>query len=147
MISPEVLRRYPYFSGVNEESLKRVAMICSEKSVRGGATLFREGDPADFLAILVKGEINIQCELGTGELRTVDTLVDGDLLCWSALIEPYKLTAIGSAVKDCDLVTIDAVRLRQLCDSDAQLGYMLIKQVAKSLAHRLEGARVQLAAA
>ena len=31
--------------------------------------------------------------------------------------------------------------------SDPQLGYQLILQVAKLLAHRLEGARVQLAAA
>jgi CRP/FNR family transcriptional regulator, cyclic AMP receptor protein len=145
MISPEVLRRYPYFAGVGEESLKRVAMITAERFVPAGTTMFREGDPAEHLSIICKGEVNIQYELGNGELRTVDTLVDGDLLCWSALIEPYKVTAIGTTTKGTELASIDAVKLRKLCDEDPRLGYCLTKQVAKLLAHRLEGARVQLA--
>ena len=45
------------------------------------------------------------------------------------------------------MVLIDAAKLRELCDRDPQLGYQLVLQVAKLLAHRLEGARVQLAAA
>jgi CRP-like cAMP-binding protein len=72
--------------------------------------------------------------------------VDGDLLGWSALIEPYKMTAIATAMKNTLLVRLDAPRLRRLCDQDPLLGYRLAIQVAKLLAHRLEGARVQLAA-
>jgi CRP/FNR family transcriptional regulator, cyclic AMP receptor protein len=146
MISPEVLRRYPYFACVSEETLKELAMIASEQFVPAATVLFREGDPADHLSIILKGEVNIQYELGTGELRTVDTLVDGDLLCWSALIEPYNVTAMGTTTKDTEVASIDAAKLRAFCDSDPRLGYCLTRQVAKLLAHRLEGARVQLAA-
>ncbi len=146
MISPEMLRRYPYFAGVSDESLKEIAMIAEEKRVPAGTRMFGEGDPAGVLYIIGKGEVNIDYLLGDGQVRTVDTLVDGDLLVWSALIEPYKTTAIGTTTKDCDLVCIDAGHLRALCEKDPLLGYRLTSQVAKLLANRLEGARVQLAA-
>jgi len=146
MISPELLRRYPYFAGVSEESLKAVAMIADEKRTPAGTQLFSEGDPADTLNIIVRGEVNIQFILGSGERRTVDTLVDGDILGWSALVEPYKYTAVGTASKEMQVVSINAKKLRELCDKDPLLGYRLMTQIAKLLAHRLEGARIQLAA-
>lgn len=145
MISPEVLRRYPYFVDIGDESLKQLAMLAEERSVPAGTTMFREGDPADRLSIILKGEVNIQYTLGDGEMRTVDTLVEGDLLMWSALVEPYKATAIGTTTKDTRLASINAVKLRGLCKAEPLLGYRLMTQVAKLLANRLEGARVQLA--
>ena len=36
MISPEQLRRYPYFADVNENALKEVAMISDEVAAEGG---------------------------------------------------------------------------------------------------------------
>lgn len=145
MISPEVLRRYPYFAGIDEESLKQLAMIAEEKSVPANTVMFREGDPAAHLSVILKGEVNVQYALGNGELRTVDTLIDGDFLMWSALVEPYRATALGTTTRDTQLVRIDAARLRQLCEKEPLLGYRLMTQVAKLLAHRLERARVQLA--
>ncbi|NUQ64209.1 MAG: cyclic nucleotide-binding domain-containing protein [Pirellulales bacterium] len=146
MISPEVLRRYPYFATVSDESLKAVAQIADEGTVPAGTQMFSEGDTADALNIIIKGEVEIQYILGSGDRRTVDTLVDGDILGWSALIEPYKYTAVCTTKKDTRLVAIHAQKLRDLCDRDPLLGYRLTNQIAKLLAHRLEGARVQLAA-
>ena len=70
----------------------------------------------------------------------------GDLLGFSAFITPYRYTGFGTTTQVTDLVLIDAKQLRDLCNSSPQLGYQLILEVAKLLAHRLEGARVQLAA-
>jgi CRP-like cAMP-binding protein len=146
MISPEALRRYHYFANISEESLKALAMIAEEKEVAAGTLMFREGDAADVLHVITAGEVEIRYLLGTGEERAVDTLVGGELLCWSALIEPYKATAIGTATKDTRLICLDAAKIREQCDSDPMLGYQLTKQIAKLLAQRLESARVQLAA-
>ncbi len=145
MISPETLRRYPYFGGIGEDSLKQVAMVADEVTVAAGTRMFNEGDPAQYLYLIVSGEVNIQYLLGNDELRTVDTLVEGDLLVWSAMIEPYKTTAVGTTTKETHLVRISAPKLRELCEQDPMLGYRLAIQVARLLAHRLEGARIQLA--
>ena len=146
MISPEALRRYHYFGNIGEESLKALAMIAEEKEVPGGTEMFREGDPADTLHVITQGEVEIRYLLGSGEERTVDTLVGGELLCWSAMIEPYKVTAIGTTTKDTALICLDGKKVRDLCDSDPRLGYQLTKEISKLLAQRLESARVQLAA-
>ncbi|MGA2033809.1 MAG: cyclic nucleotide-binding domain-containing protein [Thermoguttaceae bacterium] len=146
MVSPEILRRYPYFAAISDESLKRIAMVAEEKCIKAGTPLFGEGDPASHLSVILRGEVNIQYLLGNGELRTVDTLVPGDLLGWSAIIEPFKYTAIGVTTRDTELLCVDGVKLREIFEHDPLLGYRLAIQVAKLLAHRLEGARVQLAA-
>lgn len=146
MVSPELLRRYPYFAKVSEETLKQIAMLAEERSYPAGMQLFSQGDPADYLNIIVEGEVQIQYELGSGEKRTVDTLVAGDILVWSALIEPYRTTAIGRTSKPTKVIAIKAKPLRELCDRDPMVGYQLTKEIAKLLAHRLESARVQLAA-
>ena len=145
MISPEVLRRYPYFAGVAEDSLREVAMIAQEEHVVGGSAIFHEGDKADQLYIIVDGEVDIRYTLGSGELRTVDTLVPGELIMWSALVEPYRSTAVAVARNDTTMVAIDGEKLRELCESDHDLGYRLLICITKLLAARLEGARVQLA--
>ncbi|MCR4414064.1 MAG: hypothetical protein NUV77_16740, partial [Thermoguttaceae bacterium] len=72
--------------------------------------------------------------------------VDGDILGFSAIVEPYKYTALGTASKETQLVTIQAKKLRELCEKEPMLGYRLMAQVARLLAHRLESARIQLAA-
>jgi len=145
MISPETLRRYPVFAGIGEESLKALAMVADEKTVPAGTRLFGEQEPATHLNVIVKGEVDIQYLLGNGEHRTVDTLVAGDLLCWSALVEPYKTTAVATTTQETHLVALRASKVRELCTKDPGLGYLLMTQVAKLLADRLENARIQLA--
>ncbi len=146
MISPEIMRRYPYFATIRDESLKEIAMMADEVTMPAGQRMFGEGEPANYLYIITRGEVDIRYLLGNGEFRTADTLVDGDLLVWSALIEPYRTTGFCTATKPTQLVKISASKLRDLCQRDPQVGYRLLIQVAKLLAHRLEGARVQLAA-
>lgn len=145
MISPEQLRRYPFFANVSEEALKEVAMISDEVTAESGKTLFNEDDPADALYILADGEVDLKYTLGDGEKRVVDTLVAGDLLVWSALVEPYRCTATGTTRKPCKLVSINARKLRALCAVNHDLGYRLLISITQLLATRLEGARVQLA--
>ncbi len=145
MISPELLRRYPYFANISEEALKEVAMISEEISAAAGSTLYKQGDPADSLFIITEGEMDLQYELGNGELRTVDTVVAGDLAVWSSVVEPYRCTASGTLRKDTKLIAINAPKLRELMESNHDLGYRLLLSVTKLLATRLEGARVQLA--
>lgn len=145
MISPEQLRRYPYFANVSEEALREVAMISDEISAETGKTLFSEDDRADVMYILVDGEVDLKYTLGDGQQRVIDTLVAGDLLVWSALVEPYRCTASGTARKPCKLLSINGPKLRALCEQNRDLGYRMLISVTQLLATRLEGARVQLA--
>jgi CRP-like cAMP-binding protein len=145
MISPETLRRYPYFSGATEESLDELAMTSEERIVAAGQFLFEDGEVADHLFILTEGEVDIQYRIDENEPHTVDTRIAGDLLVWSALVHPYRTTAFGFARRETKALAIDALKLRELCERDHDLGYHLFREIAEVMSHRLLGARVQLA--
>ncbi len=146
MISPEQLRRFPYFSGVSDESLKQIAMLSDEKDLAANEEVFADEATMEYLYIITRGEVDIQCVFDGGGRKVVDTLVPGELLSWSALVEPYKATAAAVATKPGALITIEAAGLRALMEKDHTLGFILMTEVAKAVSHRLSGSRVQLAA-
>jgi CRP-like cAMP-binding protein len=147
MISPELLRRYPFFANVSAETLGQVAMISEEKMLKAGTKIFDVGDEADKLYIIEQGEVEIQYPLGSGELRTVDTAIAGELIMWSALVPPFKSTAVAVVHHDARLIVVDGKRLRELTKSDSSLGYHLLLGINQLLASRLDGTRVQLSTA
>jgi CRP/FNR family cyclic AMP-dependent transcriptional regulator len=144
MISPELLRRYPFFAGLGEENLNAIAVIASERDIEKGEVLFREGDAAKNLCVLMEGEVDIAFE-GEGDDRfPVDTVVAGHPFCWSSLVEPYEETATAVARGRGRLIEIDGAELRKLCDTDPEVGYLVMRNISKVLRARLKGARVQL---
>jgi len=145
MISPELLRRYPYFAPIRESTLKKVAMASHEKSYLTGQHLFDEGEPADHVYLIVHGEVEIQYLLPTGEPRTIDMVPAGELVGWTALVDPHRRTARAIADRPSEIVIIDATRLRELCEEDSDLGFRLTEQVCRILSARLDATRVQLA--
>jgi CRP-like cAMP-binding protein len=145
MVSPELLRRFPYFHGVSDDVLKAVAMIAEEREFNPGDVLFREDQSADHLFIIAEGEVDIQYVLGNGEHKSVDTLVGGELMVWSAVIAPHRTHSKGVATKKGRCVAIEAGGLRELIGRDLMLGFGLMSGIAQAVSHRLEGARAQLA--
>jgi CRP/FNR family cyclic AMP-dependent transcriptional regulator len=146
MISPERLRRYPHCAGAPDDLLKSVAMLANERSFKVGERLFEEGATATKLMFLDSGEVDIVYHLGNDREVTVETLVEGDLMAWSALLEPYRLTATGVARNDGVVIEIEAEDLRRTCQENPSHGFIMMTQVAKTLRDRLSATRVQLAA-
>jgi CRP-like cAMP-binding protein len=146
MLSSQVLRRYPHFAGLSEVYLKDIAKISRIRNFEAGEELFREGNTATHLMLLMFGEIDIVYELGDGSKVVADTLVSGDPLAWSALLEPHALTATGVANKAGSLIEFEAGELRRMCKDNTDFGYIMMKEVAKTLRSRLSAMRVKAAA-
>jgi CRP-like cAMP-binding protein len=147
MISPERLRRFAHCAGASDELLKQVAMMASERPFDAGEHLFEEGTSARKLLMLESGSVDIVHTLGSGRAVVVDTLVGGDLMAWSALLEPHRLTATGVVRTAGRLVEINGQALLGLCKENPEYGLTMMTEVAKTLRARLEATRVQLAAA
>jgi len=147
MISPERLRRFAHCAGASDELLKQVAMLASERPFDAGEHIFEEGTPARKLLMLESGSVDIVHTLGSGKAVVVDTLVAGDLMAWSALLEPHVLTATGVGRTAGRLVEIEGEGMRRLCKENPEYGLTMMTEVAKTLRARLEATRVQLAAA
>jgi hydrogenase maturation protease len=147
MISPERLRRQRHCAGAPDALLAKVAMLADERRFRAGDVLFEEGQQASHLVFLESGQVDMVFALGAGQKVVVDTLVAGDIMCWSALLEPYTLTGSGVAKTDGVMIAVKAEGLRQLCMENPENAKMMMTEVAKTLRDRLDATRVQLAAA
>jgi len=158
MISPETLRRYPYFAGVDDSCLKAVAAISEERSFNAGEKVFEEsgelkasahiyekGPEASHLMILTRGQVDIAFELTNDRKVIVGTLAPGELMSISALVPPYHLTASGIAKEDGSLIQIKAPELRELLEENPELGYRLMSGVSQALLSRLNQTRIELA--
>jgi CRP-like cAMP-binding protein len=146
MVSPEALRRFPNFAGVPEERLKQIAAISHEKAFKAGERVFTEGNLATHFMLLKSGEIHVVYLLGNGDKVIADTLVTGDPMAWSSLLPPHRLTASGEASKDGTLISIEAESLRRLCEEDKEFGFVMMREIGKTLRSRLSAMRVQAAA-
>jgi CRP-like cAMP-binding protein len=153
MVSPELLRRYPFFGRLSEAHLKAIAMLADEVFCTEGQTLFEIGHPADALYLLIEGGIDLHYVIVDRDdpTRTKDFYVGdvnpGEPFGISALIEPYRYTASVRATCPGRVLKIDGNGLRALCEVDNGIAAILIRHVAKNALARLEETRTQLIAA
>ena len=145
MVSIEVLRSLPYFAGVSPDTLRAVAEFTQEREFKAGEALAREGDVARWLCILRAGQVDVIYRSQAHGGSIVDTVVPGELLGWSALLPPHKITATIEGRENGRYVAIDAEGLRKLCEKDHTLGFGLMTWVAQEIRNRLQGVSVQLA--
>ena len=149
MISPEQLRRYPFFGGLTAEELASIAMISQEIAYPDGAVIFRDGDLAVKLYVLTAGIVDLvyHIERTNGpETTYVGSIAAGEAFGISAVVEPYRLTAAGVAHGPVQAIAVDGAGLRALMELSCHLGYTIMRQVAGALAERLAFAHIELAA-
>jgi CRP-like cAMP-binding protein len=152
MISPELLRRYPFFAGLTESQLKLVANLAQESTYPKGATIFEECDAANRLFLLIDGSIDLYYrsqdefhptkvkEFFVGEINT------GEAFGTSAIIDQNEYNATARTSVNSRVMEIDALALRELLAQDPHLANKFLLQVIKTLKERVMALRVQLAA-
>lgn len=153
MISPELLRRYPFFCCLEESQIQELAMLAEEVELKSGMAVFEEGQNADALYFLLEGSVDLYYK-SEEKYRPqnkkeflVGTINPGEVFAISALIEPYIYSATARVSRDGKAIKIEANGLRALCNQDCKMGYTLMQQIAKAAMERLAYTRVQLAAA
>jgi len=153
MISPELLRRYHFFSKLDDAQLRSIAMISDEVMINAGDTLFEERTPANWLFFLLEGGVDLSFKSEEeyhpkqSKVFPVGEVNPEEAFGISALIEPYQYTATAMASMNSRVMKIDGNALRNLIAEDFPLGYALITQIAKTAIERLAYTRIQLAAA
>ena len=153
MVSPEILRRYPFFGILSANQLKAISMITEEVFFEKDAIIFEEGQPATYFYLLMEGEVDIsyhsekEAHIQHRKELLAGVIDSGDVFAISGLIEPYVYTATARAAQDGHALKIDSYAMRHLMETTCEMGYALMGQIAKAAMERLGFTRVQLAAA
>jgi len=140
----QTLEGIQFLRDMPREYLERIASIARILDSAAQGTVFREGDAADNIYLIASGTVSLEiCAAGAG-CKQILTLGSGELLGWSSLLGQSRFTARARTPHLARLVQINVPKLLQLCDSDAQFGYELMRRTALALAKRLSAARIQL---
>ena len=145
MISPEVLRRFPIFAGLSAEAFKDIAQMCGEKNFEDGMYLFEEGDEADFIYLVLAGKVDLLMNVDLyGKERTdIETIVEGELLGWSTIVEPHVYRMSGIALGDVKAVAIDAANFREYLYEKPTTGLIVMMRMASVIGERLTKMRLR----
>lgn len=153
MISPETLRKYGFFSFLKDAEFDQVAMITEEVAFKAGDTVFEIETDADYLYLLLAGEIDLSYSVtdkvvsGKHKDFYVGNIDPGEAFGISALMEPYAYTATCKAAKDSKALKVDAKKLLALAKENNGLGFAMMTKVAETAFERLSSVRMELVAA
>lgn len=146
MISPEILRRYNLFAGVPSEELKEIASFSKELTLEADTYLFQEGDPAEELYLIISGGVDLQLAIHKTNTQSADIemIVPGEMLGWSALIEPhiYNLSAVTTTTTR--VVEVNGEQLRDFLATHPEWGYAILLRIARIIGDRLSKTRLRL---
>lgn len=159
MVSPELLRRYPFFSGLTHQHLVQLARVATEEHVPKGHVFFRDGEAITAFYLVIDGAISIDLSVTDtsseppvsqqllGEIQTktvsVSTVGSGGIFGWSALIPPTITSAGARAVTPCRIITFDCEALLPNFDSECQFGYLMVQKAAQVIRERMRDLRVE----
>ncbi len=159
MISPELIRRYPFFADLSSEQIVTLAQAAEEKTVEADHYFFREGDELDHFYVVVEGEIGIVVDLTdetvehpvsqqlTGDLQTKEIVVSwigpGEMFGWSALVSPHTATSSGKALTASRVASFDCQKLRPIFAQDCPFGYVMLQKATQVIRERLRAMRIE----
>jgi CRP-like cAMP-binding protein len=144
-----VLRQTDVFYDLTESQMEMVADLCSTAAYKQGETIFEENSASDELYIIANGEIDISVSpvmvqpSSTGQPAqplTIATLRRGQSFGEVALVDQGLRSASARCVsKKVRMLIIPSEKLIQLCDSNPDLGYRLMRNIAADLAFKIRG--------
>jgi len=159
MVSPELIRRYPFFGSLTHEELTILAQAGDEMTVGPGDMFFHDGEDLSHFYMVMEGAVAIVLELTdrsqpqplaaqlTGGMTmkdiTVSTVGTGEVFGWSALIPPTIATSGARALTPCKVIAFDCRQLRGELDSNCHLNQALTLKAAQVIRQRLRDMRIE----
>ena len=107
-------------------------------------TVFHEGSPSLYFYIVRSGRVSVTIHIPSKGRRRILTAGPGEVVSWSALVQPCVHHASATALEATELLSFPGDVLSAVCAEDYQLGYELHKALAEIVSTRLTATRLQM---
>ena len=118
------------FEAMSADQLKILSNISREIQIEAGKVLFEQGDPCDYLYVIVDGEIEIILNQENGEAKTLASLGPPTSFGEIALFGDEGRSAGARASKDTSLLGIEKEPLLELIYEHPTISIAIIGQLA-----------------
>lgn len=123
------------FEGMDARVVHDIEEAMARESCEPGDFIFRNGDPAEHLFVLLEGRVR----LSVGSEGHVAFVVShpGDAFGWSALVERDTYTASAECLGPTTVAKLQRDVLATILDRECATGLIFYKRLAKLMSHRL----------
>jgi len=129
------LKQGDLFWGMDKDFVKEAMDISTKENLEEGHIVFKEGDPAEFFYVLIKGRIKLT--LGEKSREVYVAYQPGEIIGWSSLIGKKTLSATAQCLEATTLGKMDRKKFLELVDKYPAAGAALFQRVAAMLGNRL----------
>lgn len=141
----ELLAGHPFTQGMSPKEIAQVAgCVLGTARFAVDEVILRTGAPADRCLLITLGDVALEAHSPGSGSRIIQTVNAGEVLGWSWMFPPYKVTFDARALTPTEAVVLDGARLRECASRDTELGYHVMSRVARMVVDRLQATRLQL---
>ena len=145
MVSLDILEKLSIFNEFTDEELEKIREICSQEEYQREQRLFLEGDPAKEMWIVSSGDVELRFEMPDKAQATKSNTISSHgkevpgsrVFGWSCFVSPYTMRLSAYCVsRKCTIIKINSIALNKLMESEAQIGYKIMKYMVQVVGFR-----------
>ncbi|WP_010585293.1 Crp/Fnr family transcriptional regulator [Schlesneria paludicola] len=132
-----------FLRGMPQALLERLVQIAQPCTYAPGTILFLEGRQHALFHVITAGHVRLDMLVPRRGKIPILTVGAGDVLAWSALIGNGTMTATAVALEPVQTIAFAGDQLKQLCETEHEIGYFVMRQLSSALSRRLVATRLQ----
>lgn len=128
-------------NGLSEGEVDQVLALGSRVTLQAGTSLFRMGEQAESLFLIVRGRIRLTLPMlvrGKEQDILIEERSPGQTVGWSALVSPYRFTLSAGAPLETEVVALPREKLRAFCEASPGIGFKIAMNLAVVVSNRLQ---------
>ena len=134
---PDDLRRIALFGAIGDDVLQYLVERLAVVDLPAGSSIFREGDPARELYVVLAGEMEVQKRSHSGAEARVALLGPGDWFGEMSVLDVQPRSASVRTLAPARLLRVSATDLDALYRHDTKAYALIVLNIARELSRRL----------
>ena len=139
-----MLEQIAFSKRLGKDQSEALDALAFPQTFNAGETIFLEGERHPFVYWIIEGQVGLEMASSGKTMRSLLTVGDGEFLAWSVLLTRRRMTATAKTVQPTRMLRFEIEPLLHLCESNHEIGYRVMQDIAGQLARRLLAARLQM---
>lgn len=138
------MNRLQTFRDMNTEYVNLLRPLFEPYSCPSGAMVIQQGNPADYLYLIINGKVDVSFKPYDGVSITVSHVGKDGLFGWSAVVGSGIYTSSVTAIEDLETLRIHGNELRKLCMEHPEAGRDILERLATVVSSRWKNSHEQV---
>lgn len=135
-----------FFATLTVNQLQTLLPLLEKRSFGKNVVLFKQGQAADMIYILLKGKVVIDYKPYDGPEITVSHIEPGGVFGWSAALGRRSYSSAAVTTTEVEAFCLSRDRLVEIYQQDPETGIILLETLAGGIAKRLNSTHEQILA-